>query len=285
MMLGREYALYAISHDERDASTQLLREYLWAKEVASGRAVLRRPAVFGPAPVFEQNSNPISKTIRVTFKTSATMLRNLFPSESYTFASPDTIGMASLVVRSYRHVAGLGNEGFDQLQLEIHGVQVVKADGAVERGTYVPIAFENSADSVLFGREVLGSPNVYSDIHIVDYDEGASCVVSLSWKGVQWASVWVQDQGASHGSGSAVNGHRDNDKRGPVNEALKGIRHDHAGNPTSLWSGFKFSLYPPEKLPTLHHIVARLAELPVFLLVGATISTGASSSDDTHYIY
>ena len=285
MMLGREHALYAISHDERDASTQLLREYLWAKEVASERAVLRRPAVFGPAPVFEQTSNPISKTISVTFKTSATMLRNLFPSKSYTFAGPDTISMASLVVRSYRHVAGLGNGGFEQVQLEIHGVQIAKADGAVERGTYVPIAFENSADSVLFGREVLGSPNVYSDINIVDYDKGASCAVSLSWKGVQWASIWVRDQGVSPRRGSAVNGHRDNDERGPGNEALNGIRRGHAGSPISLWSGFEFSLHPPEKLPTLHHIVARLAELPVFLLVGATISTGASSSGDTHYIY
>ena len=188
-------------------------------------------------------------------------------------------------------MAWLGGGGYDLLALYVDGVNYAKKDGEVLQGAYCPVMFENLTDPILSGREELGVPKVYSDINIVrtagDYK------ASISWRGNKWAEFeWnnLQEQlpPASHyegdtdkgllihkwipATGQAQHGKPDADYdvfiptygRGPPNAARKTAK--------SSRSQFKIWDSSDTKFPTLHHIVARLAELPVFEILEGTLS-------------
>ena len=160
MVLVLKYIEYGLSHDEIHASTQVLRHHLWKeKEITP---FWRQPIVFGPLPGPRQDSfgrthsqslQSSTSTKRVIkFKTSATLLRNMFPNDRYSFAKPDTVATASFSLESLENLEWLGGRGYDLFALYIHGVSYKLGDGQVLNGTYCPVMFENQTDPVSLSR-------------------------------------------------------------------------------------------------------------------------------------
>lgn len=240
-------------------------------------------------------------TTSIKFKTSGTLLRNLFPSKSYSFASTDTVVLASFMIQSRHNVELLGNQGFERVAFVIHGVNYTKPDGTVVSANFVPVIFENSADVITASREELGYPSVFSDIKLETPVDGAVSV-SLSWRGIQWAKLSVTDLAASsapkpetedmlvHRSLSKI---ADGTSTGEfdieqdiliVEKPTTASERENTGatangNATSSephglresnQAGIEFTPHSQGDLPTLHHIVSRLAELPIFSIVSAT---------------
>ncbi|KAK5047454.1 hypothetical protein LTR84_006550 [Exophiala bonariae] len=297
-MKGRERAFYALSHNEFHNSTQALREYKWSKIKG---AIWRQPTAFGPmAGVSGLETNYTSKmaktlNINIRFMTSGTLLRNLFPTKSYSFAATDTVVMASFHFQSRANVELLANQGFERLTFAIHGVNYTKKDGSVVPGKFVPVVFENCADVITASREELGYPSIFSDINLKSPQEN-SLEVSLSWRGVQWARLRAENlvKSTEFGHmGENILVHRSLpkitdemttsrfdleqdiliaesvvDRSSNTNGCV--ILNDYQNVRKSCQAGIDITAKDPEELPTLHHIVNRLAELPIFSIVSVT---------------
>ena len=166
-----QYLQYPYSHDEQHASEQILRRYLWSQK----SHYWRQPVSFGPMPgprqdFYGSKQKALGKvectTAKVVLKTSATLLRNLFPNASYSFKSRDTVAIISLRVQALNNLAWLGGGGYNLLGAYIHDVVYKAVDGREYCGNYLPVMFEDLADPILTGREELGFPKVFSDTDI-----------------------------------------------------------------------------------------------------------------------
>lgn len=108
-------------------------------------ALQRMPIAFGPMPGPRQTTEGLPrqatestfKTASIKFKTSRTLLQNLFPpnSSSYRFKSPGTVAYASFSQTTLNKMEWLGGSGYNHLGLYIHGVEYVKKDGEIISGT------------------------------------------------------------------------------------------------------------------------------------------------------
>lgn len=237
------------------------------------------------------------------------MLRNLFPNTSYSFSQDDTVALASFSIRICHNSELLGGHRFRQVLFEVHGVKYTKSDGSFVQGRYLPVVFEDSADSISFGREHFGYPSLFSDID-VDAEASDRVHVNLSWNGVKWASLWLKDLKTEKSSDESSQtssieeegllAHKyvpkttDDFSKGNIDaeydillgnsssSANPDKNHSHSNGNTSAASnktffkvssdaGFEIMRTEKSKLPTLHHIVERLRELPIFDIVDATV--------------
>ncbi|KEF60633.1 uncharacterized protein A1O9_02194 [Exophiala aquamarina CBS 119918] len=308
---GRERAFYALSHNEYHNTTQALREYRWSKTKG---AIWRQPTVFGPMPgILRLESVCTSQkaktmTFSITFKTSGTLLRSLLPNKSYSFSTRDTVALASFKIQTRREVELFGNKPFERVLFEIHGLNYTKPDGTVLPVNFVPIVFENSADVITASREEFGLPSVFSDIMLEDGPNGSLSAI-LSWGGVQWAKFWVKDLVAtpekwqtsecllvhrylSKITDKPVRGESEIEEDILIVEQPTTASHLPNGDNTSngeakadmrvnfkesSQAGIEITPHNQQELPTLHHIVSRLAELPVFGIVSAKMWVEESS--------
>lgn len=302
-----KYLDYGFSHDEIHASSQRLREYQWQRRAC---CYWRQPIVFGPLPGPRQDrwnyprpnglSEALSTVATVTFKTSGTLLRNLFPSPAYSFVSPNTVAEVSVSVQSIQGLSWLSGKGYKLVTFMFHGVQYCQQDGSTIQGSYCPVLFENLTDPILSGRDELGWPKLFSDIEVQQPSHTEYHAV-ISWNGVQWASVsmtTLQEQ--------AVEGTSKNDEVGPASRSHllvhkyiptttdKPCREMADADYTVLvkmsptvvkqrlrTSAAKFNITPrsEQELPTLYPIVQRLAELPVFEIVDCTVEVVQGMDD------
>lgn len=291
-----KYLEYAFSHDEFDASTQRLREYKWGQ--AASR-FWRQPTAFGPMPGPRQHFDGASRsdmngarceTITIIFKTSATMLRNLLPSNRFRFESLDTVAYASLRFQTLANLDWLGGYGYHLLGFYPYNVQYTDDAGISHRGSYMPVMFENMAEPIVSGREELGFPKVFSDIAVSR--ESETCDITMSWKGAKWCRIHLSDlQEDAHSRtlsdvvlSEKVFVHKFLPATGreanfpdanyvammdPKKEALQVLLEKVETCDSS--AKIEFDACSKERLPTLLHIVSRLAELPIFELVDASI--------------
>ena len=296
----------ALSHDEHHASKQLLREWQWHR---ARNVSWLQPMVFGP--VMERMDNlgrmsdtkasPSIVTATIKFRTSATLLRSMFPNNDYAFTKPDTVAIVSICVQNFSNVGWLAGGGHDSLAFYIHDVQrkPPQEGKSAEVGSYCPIMFDNLADAVVFQREKCGFPKVYSDISCTS--EANHYQARMSWRGAEWAvldlenilpEADIQEKEQQHsdtapgipvrnympGSGEPLPGstakqHQDADAEYdifhiPGREMTEGAVRSRATSAEIQIKDLGFDV-----LPTLHHIVGRLAELPIFSIVEATVVT------------
>jgi acetoacetate decarboxylase len=242
------------------------------------------------------SSSTVTATIK--FKTSATLLRTLFPNSAYRFRKTDTVALVSFPVQTLSNMAWLAGGSYDLLGFFIHDVDYTTQNGQVLHGSYCPVMFENLTDPILSGREELGYPKVFSDISISTGNQNGAktCEARLSWRGAEWATFRWHCLSESHVDDSQPNGLSE-----PTDEGLlvhkcvpatgKSVRSKHRADaeydvfiPSSKPGGprvatvqkaehaeFKIKDLGFNKLPTLHHIVSWLAEVPVFEIVEANI--------------
>lgn len=260
------------------------------------------------------SSSVITATIK--FPTSATLLQNLFPSKAYAFSHGKSIAEMSFSVQQLSNLAWLGGGGYNSFSLYIHDVRYTKQDGSHVDGVFCPVTFEDLADSIITDREELGWPKLYSSIEVSRPSED-SMSVSLSWRGAKWASLWIHHlRDASAESKDTVLSSGYPVPLSPSEEGLLlrrfmpnacssnpcppdaeydvffprpvgndkseiyGVGEAHSSKPVSFVSqdsGVQFYPLGWEKLPTINHIVSRIAELPQFGVSSASlnIETGA----------
>lgn len=300
-----EYIEYGFSHDEIHSSTELLRQHLWQQQDSA--QCWRQPLSFGllPGPRQDALGHSHQQSLRdstttkasIKFKTSSTILRNLFPNERYSFEKRDTVAVASFSVQSLQNMAWLGGGGYDLLALYIHDVCYRQDDDQIVKGTFCPVMFENLADPILTGREELGVPKVFSDIDISR--DSTSFRATVSWRGAQWAEFqWEnlkEDTSASEQAEDPIGGllvhkyipatGRKHPQEADANYAVfipeesgvskvksKSVTTGHAPKVKITNLGWN-------KLPTLHPVVSRLAEIPIFEYLEGAVTEYRGVSD------
>lgn len=303
----QKYTNNNFGHDEWDNSTQELRKWTWAR---NSSIYWRMPIAFGPMPGPRQNhfgeprhsEESTFTTASIKFKTSRTMLQNLFPhvSSSYRFKSPGTFAYASFSQTTLGKMEWLGGSGYKHIGLYIHGVEYVKKDGSVISGTYMPLLFESLTDPIVSGREELGMPKLYTAVDI--HRRAKSYRVNTSWEGAVWGNfVWEGLEEADQSAESGKISGEDDDgiliyRYVPrVGRADKGVSEAQypvvvpyaedfpTPRPHKVFKAakpsFKIDPLDWDALPTMHHIIARLAELPVYEIVSGKIVEGLGVPD------
>lgn len=303
-----EYTNYNFGHDEFDNAAQKLREWKWSK---TPETYWRMPVAFGPMPGPRQSHEGIAReatestyrTASIKFKTSRTVLQNLFPpgSKSWRFKSPGTVAYCSFSCTTLDKMQWLGGTGYKHIGLYIHGVEFEKPNGELISGTYMPILFESLTDPIVSGREELGMPKLYTAI---DIHHGAkSFRINTSWQGSMWGNFRLEgltpDDNLSGATGK-VSGEDDDGIL--VHRYVPKVGREHKGQSDAeytvfvpysedkpapvtqrAWTASKASIKIEaldwEALPTMHHIISRLEEIPVYEVVKAKLVEGLGVPD------
>ena len=293
---------YNFGHDEWDNSSQKFREWQWSR---IDKPYWRMPIAFGPMPGPRQthlgaprdSNNSTFTTASIKFKTSRTMLQNLFSPgrPDWRFRSPGTVAYASFSQTTLNKMEWLGGSGYRHIGLYIHGVEYVKKDGTTVHGSYLPILFESLTDPIVSGREELGMPKLYTAVDI--YRRLTLYRIRTSWeesfqgdfllKGLTEIDPATKLGSISGEADNRILGYRYMPKVGYKNKSITADKHviqdpfSAATTTPKLTRLFKatkakFSINPldQEQLPTLHHVILRLAKLPVYEVVGAKVVEG-----------
>jgi hypothetical protein len=304
---------YNFGHDEWDYSSQMLRKWEWENNKG---LLWRMPVSFGPMPGPRQDfygrprdgSKAKFTTASVKFKSSRTVLENLFPTEKLKFAVADTTAYATLAVTQLDNLEWLGGRGYSHFGLYIHGVQYTKENGDTTTGTYLPVLFENLADPVLSGREELGFPKLYCELDLKK--DGQNWTLDASWMSSKFCSLTIsglEEHAATNGDVPAepasppkeeglffhkyvpATGSLGSKERGqadvqytaflPNDEEAKTVEKKVEKTLKASGAEVKFDALDWKALPTLHHIVERLKEIPVYEVVEAKVVEGTGVSD------
>jgi hypothetical protein len=308
------FTAYNFGHDEWDYSSQMLRKHEWENNKG---LFWRMPTSFGPMPGPRQDFNgrprdgskATFKTTSVKFKSSRTVLQNLFPTEKLKFASPDTVVYATFSATQLDNLEWLGGRGYSHFGLYIHGVQYTKDNGETVTGTYLPVLFENLADPILSGREELGFPKLFANLGV--QQDGNTWSLNASWMGSTFATVTLSElaepltngdaapqQGqapapaeeglffhkhipATGSIGSKERGQADVEYTAflPNDEDAKTVERRVSKTLKAKNAQIRFDALDWKALPTLHHVVTRLQEVPVYEVVEAKIIEGTGVSD------
>ncbi|KAL1894197.1 hypothetical protein Sste5346_005983 [Sporothrix stenoceras] len=300
-----EYTMYNFGHDEWDHSMQLYRKWDWARKP---HLYWRMPVSFGPMPGPRQTYEGVPRTAThstfttasIKFKTSRTLLQNLFPSESFKFKTPGTVAYASFSQTTLNKMEWLGGSGYRHLGLYLHGVQFTKKNGEVLNGTYLPLLFESLTDPIVSGREELGMPKLYCSIDL--YRRATSYRIQAGWEGANFGMLSLEDlheddAASEHGTigGEADDGifaykyiPRVGDRGKADVQHATFVPHAQESKvvPSKVervWragkASIKFDGLDWDALPTLHHIVSRLAEIPIYEVISAKVVSGVGVPD------
>jgi acetoacetate decarboxylase len=307
----QKFTAYNFGHDEWDHSSQMLREWEWNE---SKNLIWRMPTSFGPMPGPRQDfhgrprdgSKSSFKTTSIKIKTSRTVLQHLLPTEKLKFASQDRVVHATFAVTQLENLDWLGGRGYTHFGLYLHGVQYTKDDGTTLIGTYLPILFENLTDPILSGREELGFPKLFADLDI--QSEGDTWTLNASWMSSKFCSITLSSVKESSCNGDAISegsvasqdeglfvqkhipatGHQSNkEEQTDVSyttflsndEDAKSVERNYLKVSKTSDASIKFDALDWQALPTLHHIVDRLQEIPIYEVVEAKIVEGTGVSD------
>jgi 2-polyprenyl-6-methoxyphenol hydroxylase-like FAD-dependent oxidoreductase len=307
----QKFTGYNFGHDEWDHSSQMLRKWEWNE---NKDLIWRMPTSFGPMPGPRQDFNgrprdgskSSFKTTSIKIKTSRTMLQHLLPTEKLKFASQDRVVHATFAVTQLENLDWLGGRGYTHFGLYLHGVQYTKDDGTTLIGTYLPVLFENLADPILSGREELGFPKLFADLDI--QSEGDTWTLNASWMSSKFCSITLssvkesscngdatsEGSVASQDEGLFVQKHipttgRQNNKETKTDvsyitflsndEDAKSVERNYSKTSKTSDASIKFDALDWQALPTLHHIVERLQEIPIYEVVEAKIVEGTGVSD------
>jgi hypothetical protein len=300
-----EYTNYNFGHDEWDNSINIFRKWDWSRKP---NLYWRMPVSFGPFPgprqTFEGKPrvaiHSTFTTASVKFRTSRTLLHNLFPSASFRFKGPGTVAYASFSQTTLNKMEWLGGSGYRHLGLYIHGVEYVTKGGQTLDGTFLPILFESLTDPIVSGREELGMPKLYCALDI--WRREKSYRVQASWQGANFGSLALEglrevdpstDKGTIGGEDDqGIFAYKYIPKVGERGQA--DVEHatfvPHAEEakvvPSTVRKVYKadkasvsFEGLDWEALPTLHHVISRLAEIPIYEVVSAKVVEGTGVPD------
>ncbi|KAI2639540.1 hypothetical protein GGS26DRAFT_586993 [Hypomontagnella submonticulosa] len=279
--------------------------------VKSTRLHHRMPTVFGPFPGPRQSfdghrrdgSSSTSSEAFITFKTPKSALASLLP-PSFSFqdtSSADEGAYVTLASKRLDKLEWLAFRGYNIVSFYIHGTQYGSPSGVVHKGTFLPVLWEDLADPIISGREELGFPKLFADISISQTQ--GSYRMSASWQGSRFLDFGVEDLHVAEGSapglapseagtddGILLHRYMPTTGRPGVAEIEYPVVVPHAEErkiqqPSTVrrfvGSGGEVSWNPLDwqSLPTLHHIVKRLAEIPVTSIIACGLTEKVGVAD------
>ncbi|MCJ1465862.1 hypothetical protein MMC07_004481 [Pseudocyphellaria aurata] len=290
-----------LSHDEHDHTTQRLRELLYRKYSPHWSMPVAFGPMTGPRQTFYDKKADGSSFFSwsVKFKTSRTLLLNLLPRNFMSFAGPGSIAHASFSITTFSNVSWLGGQNYDELSFYIHGVQCVRADGSTVSGSFLAVVFVNAPDAIVNDREEMGIPKVFCDLDTKHGDSLDYCV-RASWHGIDFAEMRLRNQAdcfsvteTSPRNDSTINDAAEADtvvfahryipavatKGKPTADCIvclppTSTKEEKVGVAGLSDANIRWNAHDAKKLPTLYHIVQRLAELPVIEIVKTTATEG-----------
>ncbi|KAF2217016.1 hypothetical protein CERZMDRAFT_108873 [Cercospora zeae-maydis SCOH1-5] len=295
---------YHLCHDEFDSATKKFDEWRWAKDP---RLYWRMPTAFGPAPgprqaLYTNQPQPARHstftTASIKFKTSRTILQNLFPTSSFTFKDPGSIAYASFSQTTLDRMEWLGGSGYRHFGLYIHGVRYTKQDGTTIDGTYLPLLFENLTDPIISGRDELGFPKIYCAIDVRRRQD--SYHVRTSWQDAMFGrfnldelessdpNTMAKPDGTDYGTITykyipAVGEPGKADAAYAVVVPQAEMAKQMPSTVTGIWESkrpsFEFDDLSPTDLPTLHHIISTLKRIPIYEYVRGKVVEGLGVPD------
>ena len=245
-------------------------------------------------------------TSSIKFRTSRTVLQNLFPpgSKQWRFASPATNAFASISQTTLDGMEWLGGKGYNFICLFLHGVLYTSDSGKVVNGMYMACIMENLCDPIITGRDELGMPKVFSEI---DRIKGkTSQIVTTSWRSAEWGCFeWQGLEEVPQDAQQGMMGGADAGEGILAARYFPAVGAKNRGKPESncvVLDRFADSSMKPtikrvlkaktanislqagteQDLPTLHYITSRLAEIPVYEVVDAKIVEGTGVADLSH---
>jgi hypothetical protein len=212
------------------------------------------------------------------------------------------VAYASFSVTTFDNIAWLSGGGYNQFGLYIHGVEYKKEGGSTIIGTYIPVQFENLADSIVAGRDDLGLPKVYCAIDI--HRRQKSYRMQASWQGAKFLDFDLEGLVPIE-SPSEQDAATDELDYGTlayryipaVGEDAKGKAEcqyavvipraeDSTSSPSKVnyvtkaqKASVVFDKLDVDALPTLHHIVDVLADVPIYEVVEAKVVQGTGVPD------
>jgi hypothetical protein len=300
------YTSYSFGHDEIDYATQVFKTWQYSK---NSNLCWRGPLGFGPAPGPRQDilGRPLQHlqeqtitTAVVKFKTSRTFLQNLFPTKSFAFKSPATAVYASLSVTTFNNMTWLGGGGYSQLGLHIHGVEYKKKDKSFIIGTYIHVLFEDLEDYIIMGRDDIGLPKVYCGLDI--HHRQKSYRMQASWQGAKFLDFELEGLAIIDNPTDQEAATNELDQGNLVYRYIPAVTDEAKGAADceypvviprdsssavsktthvaeAKWARVLFDKRDSDALPTLHHIVDVLADMPIYKVVGAKVVTGIGAPD------
>ncbi|KAI0839463.1 hypothetical protein F5Y06DRAFT_265479 [Hypoxylon sp. FL0890] len=271
----------------------------------------RMPTVFGPFPGPRQSfdgrrrdgSSSTSKEAFITFKTPKSALTSLLP-PGFSFQDTSTSDQDAYVTvapKSLDKQEWLGYRGYNLFSFYIHGVQYAATNGVIRKGTFLPVLWEDLADPIISGREELGYPKLFADISITETQ--GSYHMSASWKGSCFADFSLENLREVEGSapplapaeagaddGLLLYRYMPTTGRPDVAEVEYPVFIPYAEERKIqqvstvrrfVGSTGEVKWYPLDwqSLPTLHHIVKRLAEIPITSVVACGLTEKVGGSD------
>ncbi|KAI2470682.1 hypothetical protein F4781DRAFT_389442 [Annulohypoxylon bovei var. microspora] len=271
----------------------------------------RMPIVFGPFPGPRQSfdgrrrdgSSTTSKEAFLTFKTPKSALASLLPSD-FSFqdtSSSDQSAYVTIAPKRLDNLEWLAYRGYNLFTFFIHGVQYTAPNGVTRKGTFLPVLWEDLADPIISGREELGFPKLFADISISETQ--GTYRMSASWQGSRFIDFKLDNLHEAEGSaaplappeagiddGTLLYRHMPTPGKPGVEEVHYPVFVSHAEErkiqPASTVRRFVGSVGEVEwhtldwqSLPTLHHIVKRLADVPITSIVKCGLTEKIGNSD------
>jgi hypothetical protein len=254
---------------------------------------LRMPTVFGPSPgprgdaagcaySFEDSTRT---TATVSFLTNDSVLSRLLPPR-FSLVGEPVVTVEWTALRSLRWLAG---RGYNMFGVKYNARFAGERDAA--EGPFLAVLWENRADPIITGREELGFAKLYAELPEPRVLEGGVHHVA-AWDQHVFARLSVSDlvDTPAPESSSRIDGqlhHRYLPRvSAPGDHDVSEVVLTPAGGYTQHIEKFQrgrgnveFVRSTWEQLPTLHHIVNTLADLPQLEPRGATWSCTRGAKD------
>lgn len=253
----------------------------------------RMPLGFGIAPGPRQPAgghpdyavSPKRTRIEVVARVAAGQLAGLLPPGLALLGVPRMILDAHFLTE----LAWLGGRGYNILRVRIPAT-FASSEGPIN-GFFMPVLWESRADPIITGREEIGYPKLYAEIpppRILGQDYHAEG----SWDGFRFLEISAtglaeQPAPASTEAMQGVLLHKYIPRTGAPDESDADYitLSPAAGDKSRLLrrmagSGcFRFHAARWQDLPTLHHVVNRLAEIEIEEVLAASVSFTEGGGD------
>lgn len=304
-------AAFVYGHDELHHSQHVLREHLQSRNPQG--VIWRSPVAFGPMPGPRQDffgashdtSHSSYRSISLRMKTSRTLLQNLLPRRDVlSVADPKKDAEMTWKYQSNSNMAWLGGGTYAHFSLYMHGVQCKKPDGSVLVGDYLAIMLEDKADPIITGRDEIGFPKLFCDLAVSEGVSDKHTTIRASWGGFDFATMRLNDPKPKDMTNGVAEIKREPTTSSPSPPPHAGLlvhryipavgkkdsadadyivcvppaKNDEKPTVERTWTcadaGIILDQGDWKSLPTLHHIVNRLEELPDLGIVQATIAEG-----------
>jgi hypothetical protein len=242
----------------------------------------RAPSCFGPGPSPRQDSagkpwgDPMARitALSASFLTDAKALESLLPVGAQLAGEP-VVTVEFMTIRELQWLAGRGYS-----TLGVHFPIIAEAGSEIARGPFLTVLWENLADPILTGREELGFAKLFCDLPAPTQLAGVtSC--RASWDGHEFCSLEIADAQDTPLEPAASDGMLHHFSVPKIGSAGETLAQGWAITPPSLKTevlshrrghgNVSFVRSTWQQLPTLAHIVNRLADLPMLDARGGSI--------------